>query len=41
MDIFLAYADYALRVQFFGNEIERLKPLKHLQARRIESVRIH
>jgi len=38
VDIFLAYADYALRVQFFGNEIEFMETFEASTGRRIEGV---
>lgn len=38
VDIFLAYADYALRVQFFGNEIEELETFEVSTGKKIEAV---
>ncbi|HXP50642.1 MAG TPA: DEAD/DEAH box helicase family protein, partial [Bacteroidia bacterium] len=38
VDIFLAYADYAIRVQFFGNEIESLETFEVSTGRRIEII---
>jgi excinuclease ABC subunit B len=38
VDIFLAYADYAVRVQFFGNEIEGIETFEASTGRRIEIV---
>src|SRR3984885_12142394 len=36
VDIFLAYADYAVRIQFFGNEIEELETFEVSTGRKIE-----
>ncbi len=38
IDVFLAYADYALRVQFFGNEIESMETFETSTGRKIEGV---
>ncbi len=36
VDIFLAYADYALRIEFWGDEIERIFTIHPLTAEKIE-----
>ncbi len=44
VDIFLAYADYALRVRFLGNEIEEMETFEVTTGRKIEvvdSIRIY
>lgn len=38
VDIFLAYADYALRVQFFGNSIESIESFEASTGRKIETI---
>jgi len=38
VDIFLAYADYAVRIQFFGNEIEELETFEVSTGRKIEMI---
>jgi excinuclease ABC subunit B len=38
IDIYLAYADYAIRVQFFGNEIESMESFEASTGRKIENV---
>ncbi|MGP8214055.1 MAG: excinuclease ABC subunit UvrB [Bacteroidia bacterium] len=38
VDVFLAYADYAVRVQFFGNEIEALETFEVSTGRKIEII---
>ena len=38
VDIFLAYTDYALRVQFFGNEIESMETFETSTGRKIEGI---
>ena len=38
VDIFLAYADYALRVQFFGNSIEGIETFEAATGKKIETL---
>jgi len=38
IDIYLAYADYAIRVQFFGNEIETMESFEPSTGRKVEDV---
>lgn len=38
VDIFLAYADYALRVQFFGNSIETIETFEASTGKKIETL---
>jgi excinuclease ABC subunit B len=38
VDIYLAYADYALRVQFFGSEIEEIETFEVSTGRKIEKL---
>ena len=39
VDIYLAYADYAMRVIFFGDEVEALQIIEPTSGRKIEKVR--
>ena len=38
VDVFLAYNDYAIRINFFGNEIEEIESIDPETGRRIESL---
>src|SRR4029077_376256 len=38
VDIYLAYADYALRVRFLGNEIEEMETFEGSSGRKMETV---
>ena len=38
VDVFLAYADYAYRVTFFGDEIEELESIDPVNGKRIDTV---
>ncbi|HKR06161.1 MAG TPA: excinuclease ABC subunit UvrB [Bacteroidia bacterium] len=38
VDVFLAYADYAYRVTFFGDEVEELESIDPLSGKRIDTV---
>ncbi|MEP7169231.1 MAG: DEAD/DEAH box helicase family protein, partial [Bacteroidota bacterium] len=38
VDVFLAYADYAYRITFFGDEVEELESLDPISGKRIDTV---
>ncbi len=38
VDVFLAYADYAVRISFFGDEVEELESIEPESGRRIEKL---